>query len=109
MELTIGIEVRADERGRVVIPHDFKGVEPGDEFLVSLGEGCLVLTKASGDPKDQFGLIKRVDDQHRVNLGSIRRAIWLKPRGRAVVASGGDHLEIWTRNGWRRHLKPSRP
>ena len=109
MELTIGIEVRVDERGRVVIPHDFKGVEPGDEFLVSLGEGCLVLTKALGEPEDQFGLIKKMDDQRRVNPGRIRKVIQLKPRGRAVVASGGDHLEIWTRNGWHRHLKHSGP
>lgn len=109
MTSPIGIEVRVDERGRVVIPHDFRGIEPGDEFLVSIGEGYLALTKIFGEPEEQFGLIKRVDDQRRVNLGSIRRAIHLRPRGRAVVASGGDHLEIWTRNRWRRHLKRPGP
>jgi DNA-binding transcriptional regulator/RsmH inhibitor MraZ len=109
MTLTIGIEVKLDEKGRLIIPRGFKGVEPGDEFLVSVGEGYLALTKTFGEPEDQFGLIKKVDDQRRINLGRIRKAIQLKPRGRAVVASGGDHLEIWTRNSWRRHFKSSGP
>ncbi|MDO8452826.1 MAG: AbrB/MazE/SpoVT family DNA-binding domain-containing protein [bacterium] len=109
MTSVVGIEMRVDERGRVVIPRDFRGVKPGDEFLVSMGEGYIALTKVSGEPEERFALIKEVDGQHRISLWSVRKSIHLKPRGRAVVVSGGDHLQIWTRNGWRRHLKLSRP
>ncbi|MBI4122991.1 MAG: AbrB/MazE/SpoVT family DNA-binding domain-containing protein [Parcubacteria group bacterium] len=103
-EQSIGIEVRPDERKRVCIPHQFRGIAPGDKLVVSIDEGpCLVLTKPFGASGTRFEYTLVVDKQRRIAIGQLQTAIKLKRRSKAIVTSVEGRLQIWAMPVWRRH------
>lgn len=122
-----GFTYKMDEKGRVVIPPQFR-FDLGETFIITKGlDGCLFVLRTDRfrvdyeekfqanplDPRQRRiqrfffaeALDATTDSQGRVAIPPTLRAhAGIEPQGEVVVTGLPDRVEIWSKERWRSYI-----